>query len=166
MLQLADAGYKDEQMISVKLSAPLNENCFENGVYADVYQATKLDGFSVVDKWKPTDGKTTRAGFVDVPVLEASKAGSSFTFSFIGNAVGIAIVSGSDAGIIEYRIDNGKIQTLNLFTQWSNSLHLPWYLILGDNLNKGRHVLEVKTVLSQKNSGRTACRIVHFLVNK
>lgn len=166
MLQLADAGYKDEQMISVKLPAPLNEKCFENGVYADVYQATKLDGFSVVDKWKPTDGKTTRAGFVDVPVLEATKAGSSFTFSFIGNAVGIAIVSGSDAGIIEYRIDNGKIQTLNLFTQWSNSLHLPWYLILGDNLNKGRHVLEVKTVLSQKNSGRTACRIVHFLVNK
>ena len=56
-----------------------------------------------------------------------------------GVTKGIAIVSGPDAGIIEYRIDNGKTKTLNLLTKWSSSLHLPWYLILADGLQSAKH---------------------------
>lgn len=166
MLQRADKEYEGGQITSAILPKPLNNFCYSTGVYAAVYLATKLKGFSVVDKWNPTDQKATRTGFVNVPVLEATKAGSSFAFSFTGNAVGIAIVSGPDAGIIEYRIDNGRTRTLNLFTKWSNSLHLPWYLILSDGLHDGTHELEISTSSTKGNSGGNACRIVHFLVNK
>ncbi len=166
MLQLADKEYEGGQITSAILPKPLNNFCYSTGMYAAVYLATKLKGFSVVDKWNPTDQKATRAGFVNLPVLEATKAGSSFAFSFTGNAVGIAIVSGPDAGIIEYRIDNGRTRTLNLFTKWSNSLHLPWYLILSDGLHAGTHKLEISTSSTKGNPGGNACRIVHFLVNK
>ena len=104
----------------------------------------------------PSDKKETRPGFVHVPVLEAVKPGSSFTFSFTGNAIGIAILSGPDSGIIEYQIDGGKPKTLNLSTQWSNYLHLPWYLMLADNLKKGRHILELKTLASTEPKGGSA----------
>jgi len=83
-----------------------------------------------------------------------------------GVTKGIAIVSGPDAGIIEYRIDNGKTKTLNLLTKWSSSLHLPWYLILADGLQSAKHKLEVKISSINGNVGGNACRIIHFLVNK
>jgi sialidase-1 len=166
MFQLADREFRGEHIMAVKIPEPLNTNCYDKGAYVDVHQATKLQGFSIIDKWRPTDQKETRQGFVNVPVLEATNAGSSFTFSFRGNAIGIGIVSGPDAGSIEYRVDNGKTRTLNLFTKWSKSLHLPWYLILADSLQEGKHILEVKTISNKDNSGSNACRIVHFLVNR
>ena len=166
MFQLDNSENEGGKITGVKLPKPLNKDCYSNGAYAAVHLATKLQGFSIVDKWNPTDKKATREGFVNVPVLEATKVGSSFTFSFTGNAVGIAIVSGPDAGMIEYRIDNGETQTRSLFTKSSNSLHLPWYLILSDGLHSGRHELEVKTSSIKGNSGGNACRIVYFLVNK
>ncbi len=166
MFQLAEMGYKGERIVRTKFPEPLNKDSYANGMYADVYLATKLQGFLLKDKWTPNDQKATREGFVNVPVLEATKPNSSFTFSFTGNAVGIAIVSGPDAGQIEYRIDKNEFKTLNLFTKFSSSLHLPWYLILSDGLSSGIHELEVRTSLTKGGGGGNACRIVHFLVNK
>ena len=166
MLQLAEIKYKGESIVPAKLPRPQNEGVYDKGLYGRIYQATNLKGFSVVDHWKPSDQKPTRAGYVNVPVLEAVEAGSSFSLTFKGDAVGIAIVSGPDAGIIEYRIDKGKTKTLNLFTEWSHSLHLPWYLMLADELKNVEHTLEVRISSSKRNSGGNACRIVHFLVNK
>jgi len=170
MLQLADSGYHNEAVSDFKILEPLNKNCYDNGIYVAVDMATHLKGFSIINKWKPTDNKETREGFVNVPVLEATTAGSSLALSFKGNAVGINIVSGPDAGIIEYSLDddkhNGKLITLNLFTPWSNALHLPWYLVLADGLQNKDHILKIKVSSAKGNSGGNACRIVHFLVNK
>jgi len=164
LLQLSEKDYKTG-IVNTILPEPLDESVYEKGIYVDIHQATDLRGFTVAENWEPTDQRETRAGFVNIPVLETTQIGSSFTFSFTGNAVGIAILSGPDAGIIEYRIDNGRPETLDLQTQWSNYLHLPWYLILADGLNEGKHVLNAKTLPDNENITRNACRIVHFLVN-
>ena len=66
----------------------------------------------------------TRAGFVNVPVLLAENPGAEIEFTFQGTAVGIAVVSGPDAGIITYSIDGKKEQSVDLFTKWSRNLHL------------------------------------------
>ena len=166
LFQISQKEYNGESIVNVQLSKPQNKNVYDKGIYVDVFQATRLRGFAVIENWQPLDKKETRQGFVNVPVLEASKGGSAFMLSFTGNAVGIAVASGPDAGIIEYRIDKGKPKTINLFTAWSNSLHLPWYLILADGLEEGKHVLDVKTSSDKGNSEGNACRIVHFLVNK
>lgn len=166
MLQFSDKKYDGKGIVNVAITKPQNKFAYNNGRYVAVTQATNLKGFSVINQWTHADAKETREGFVHIPVLEATNAGSSFSFSFEGNAMGIAIVSGPDAGMISYRVDNQHFKTLNLFTKWSNYLHLPWYLILADSLKNGKHVVEVKTLPGKNASGGSACRIVYFLVNQ
>lgn len=166
LFQVAEKEYAGDHSADYVLPKPLDQESYSNGAYASIYLATKLQGFSIAEKWNPADKIATRAGFVNVPVLGATDAGSSFSLSFIGTAVGIAIVSGPDAGVIEYRIDNSEFRTLQLFTKSSKFLHLPSYFILSDGLTAGAHELEVKISAMKGSGGGNACRIVHFLVNK
>jgi sialidase-1 len=150
-----------------KLPLPLDEFNYDNGEYLNVTDAKRLNGFVVDPAWTPDDSAKTRPRFVGVPMLVGDSPGDSFEFSFAGDAVGLALVSGPDAGVIRYSIDGGVEQEKDLFTQWSRSLHLPWYVVLGDGLKNGKHKLRV-TLLNAHNAGRTrsACRIVHLLVNR
>ena len=86
---------------------------------------------------------------------------------FEGKAVGIAVAAGRDAGMIEYRIDKQSWKSLNLYTQWSNEVHLPWYYTLAAELNPEKHLLEIR-VSENRDKGSTgnACRIRYFFVNK
>ena len=144
----------------------LNNNSFTKGKYYAIDNAL-FDKYWAIDKnWQSTDGLPTRKGFVNVPMLTSSTPGSSLSLKFEGTAVGIAIISGADAGIISYSIDNTAYKNLDLYTQWSDQLHLPWYLILGAGLKEGKHTMRLK-ISDEKNSKSkgNACRIVHFLVN-
>nr|WP_068893214.1 SGNH/GDSL hydrolase family protein [Pedobacter panaciterrae] len=151
---------------ATRLPALLNKGSFTRGKYLSIDNAENKTGWELVKNWTPTDGLSTRPGFVNVPMLVSATAGSSFTLKFKGTAIGMAIVSGSDAGIVSYSIDNAAEKQLDLFTEWSSSLHLPWYVLFGSNLTNTDHVLKV-TISSAKNqnSKGTACRIVNFLIN-
>lgn len=150
-----------------KIPAPVDRLSYSGGGYVLVEKAVRLKDFAVDPRWEPTDGKGTREGFVRVPVLEATTPGASFELQFEGTAVGIAVAAGPDAGTISYTIDGKKYDELDLFTKWSSGLHLPWYLVLDDQLKKGKHRLVV-TVSKNRNdaSQGNACRVVHFLVNQ
>lgn len=149
-----------------KLPALLDPYSYINGRYVSIDQATSLQGFSIVDKWMPNDGAGTRKQYVQVPALIATEPGSRFSFRFKGKAVGFCITAGPDAGIIHYTID-GKIKgTKDLFTQWSSGLHLPWYILLNDELPDTEHTLDITISTDQhpKSNGH-AVRIQQFLVN-
>jgi sialidase-1 len=148
------------------LSTALNPGNFDAGVYVSPRAAKHDDGWKLDPDWLPSDGLPTREGFVHREMLTASRPGATLHLAFSGNAVGIAIVAGADAGKIQYSIDGGANRTLDLFTAWSGQLHLPWYLILGRNLTRGNHFLEIKIIPEKNaNSKGNACRIVYFLVN-
>jgi sialidase-1 len=158
---------KAKKIVKSPLPKPLDDANFEDGSYYNIRNAQYDSGWSIDDDWKPTDGLGTREGFVNVPVLSSATPGSTLSLPFNGTATGIAIVSGSDAGIITYRIDNGPENTVDLYTEWSSMLHLPWYLLLGSDLKQGNHTLTITlSQLKNKNSKGNACRIVNFLVNK
>ncbi|MBB5635162.1 sialidase-1 [Pedobacter cryoconitis] len=148
------------------LPKELDKNNFSKGSYQDIKNAHYDVNWKIDKNWTPSDQKATRAGFVNVPVLSSAHPGSSLSLSFEGNAIGIAVISGPDAGIITYAIDGSPKKQVDLFTQWSNSLHLPWYVLLGSGLKKGSHVLNI-SIDKNKNSGSqgNACRIVYFLKN-
>lgn len=166
LIEISSVGKFPSRIIPVKLSSPLEKFNYSSGKYISVNQAKNLKGFEVNPAWHPADSAKTRKGFVNVPMLVSQQAGSSFEFSFKGSAVGIALIAGPDAGTIEYTIDDSQEKTIDLFTQWSKSVHLPWYLMLGDNLASGNHVLKINiTDLHNPKSIGTSCRIVHFLVN-
>jgi sialidase-1 len=160
--------HQDDRITSRKTSLPkpLDKDCFQNGRYYNIKNAGYKSGWIITDKWQPGDGLPTREGFVNIPVLSSGTPGAELSLPFKGSAVGIAIVSGSDAGIISYAIDNGAFKNIDLYTQWSGMLHLPWYILLGSDLKKSNHILKIR-VSEQKNksSKGNACRIVNFLVN-
>ncbi len=159
---------KDE-VINHKLSLPkpLNKASLESGSYYNIKNAQYTSGWVFTESWRPADGLGTRDGFVNVPVLSSDEPGAKLSLAFNGTAAGIAIVSGSDTGIVNYSIDDGPVKSIDLYTQWSSMLHLPWYLLLGSDLKPGKHLLTIK-ISEQKNASSKghACRIVHFLINK
>jgi len=151
---------------SFELPAPIDVFCFENGRLVEPNPKKEIKGWEMVKNWIPDDGKGTRANYVNVPMLAGNYPGEIIKFHFRGNAVGIAVASGPDAGIIEYSIDNSPWQKQDLYTRWSNRLHLPWYYTLASGLNNKRHTLQIR-VTPKKNpeSAGTKCVIRYFYWN-
>lgn len=125
-----------------RLPKPLNKQALEYGNYYSIENARYDSGWALNPDWRPTDGLHTRPGFVHRPMLVATTPGTTLTLPFEGTAIGIAIVSGKDAGIVSYSIDHGPFKEVDLFTQWSKSLHLPWYILFSSDLKKGIHTLQ------------------------
>jgi sialidase-1 len=149
-----------------KLPKMIDPASYSMGHYVNIKEASDLKGFMYNDFWRPTDGAGTRKRYVSVPVLEGNIPGSELTLSFKGKGVGICITSGPDAGMVEYEID-GRIRGMKqLHTRWSQSLHLPWYIMLEDELSPGSHTLKLR-ISSEKDerSKGSAVRIHQFLVN-
>jgi sialidase-1 len=129
-------------------------------------EENEAEGWLLDSNWTPADMMPTRDGYVKVPMLTGTEPGKILEMKFTGTAAGIAIASGPDAGIIDFSIDDGEWKSLDLFTRWSASLHLPWFLTLADDLNPGIHILRLK-LSNDKNpaSKGKACRIRYFYVN-
>jgi sialidase-1 len=148
------------------LSQPIDVFSYYRGDYFSVRNTKSLKNWRLEETWKPSDGVSTRKQYVDIPALVCSEVGGEFMLDFTGTAVGICIASGPDTGVLEFSIDGKKYPKLDLYTQWSSFLHLPWYLMLDDQLKDKKHTLTVR-VSKDKNpkSLGNACRIFYFLVN-
>jgi sialidase-1 len=145
---------------------PLDPHAYYNGKLIPVDKTQQHKDFHYISHWTPQDSASTRPGFTEVPVLEAMKPGAVLKYSFKGNAIGIFIPSGPDAGIIRYRIDQGEWQELDLFTPWSSRLHIPWLYVLAKGLTDDKHKLTLQlTEQHNEQSVGTACRIIYFAVN-
>lgn len=144
----------------------LDKYSFTSGCYYDIINAHHDRNWKIDQQWKPADNAGTRDGFVNVPVLEAEKPGATLTLPFKGDAIGIAVLSGPDAGILSYSIDGTATKHIDLYTEWSNWLHLPWYVLLDSGLREGDHNLKITIDNSKNKSSKgNACRIVYFFKN-
>jgi sialidase-1 len=157
---------KSSGQMAYTLPPKLDPFCYDKGVLVNVKKKNATDGWAYENNWSPADKASTREGYVNVPMLVGTKPGAILKFSFKGTAAGVAVAAGPDAGIIEYSIDGREWNSIDLFTQWSRGLHLPWFLTLGDDLAKGSHTLRIR-LSNSKNpaSTGTACRIRYFYVN-
>ena len=149
------------------LPGKLDEFCYDMGTLVPINESKPGKGWEIIANWKPEDRAGTRAGYVNVPMLLAESPGSELLLKFEGRAVGIAVAAGPDAGIIEYRIDKLPWEKLDIFTKWSEHLHLPWYYVLNAELPDGKHRLRIRISEKKNESSKgNACRIAHFFVNK
>lgn len=148
------------------LPKPLDPYSYFNGHYVSIQQAKLIQGFTYSADWVPNDHAPTRKQYVHVPVLNGEQINDELTLSFFGKAIGICVTSGPDAGILEYSIDGKPFRKIDLYTKWSKSLHLPWYLVLEDELPNTKHQIRMK-ISSEKHpqSVGHAVRIQQFLVN-
>lgn len=157
---------EDDKIVAYALPSPLKLGNYEYGKLLPIKNYSTQKGWVYLENWQPTDGKPTRNNYTNVPMLINEGTGKIMKFNFAGNAVGIAIAAGPDAGIISYSIDGGTWRKMDLFTQWSSGLHLPWYTTLASELQEGKHTLKIR-VLPEKNSASAGymCRIRYFFVN-
>ena len=155
------------EMMDYPLPVKLDPFCYDNGMLIPVTRDNAADGWSFNNNWIPDDKMPTREGYVKVPLLIGTEPGKILHMEFTGTAVGIAIASGPDAGIVDFSIDVNEWKSVDLYTQWSGSLHLPWFLTLADDLKEGSHSLRIR-LSGYKNqaSKGTACRIRYFYVNR
>ncbi len=145
---------------------PIDPQSYARGRFGNIAEARLLRGFQLDPAWKPGTNKGVRAGFVDVPALVGTEPGAEFAFDFEGTGAGLFITSGPDAGQIEFAIDDGPYRTVETFTQWSPSLHLPWAVMLDDNLKPGRHTAKVRIAAEHNAKGTgTALRVFQLLLN-
>ncbi len=149
------------------LPAPIDKFSYFDGNYTDVKKATILSKWSIDEKWVPKDGVGGRKQFMNRPALVATEAGAEMALDFSGKAIGICIASGPDAGVIEYSIDGKPFKKKDLFTQWSGVIHLPWYIVLEDELKDKQHQIRIRMSADKNEKSKgNACRIVYFLVNE
>ncbi|MCK5712952.1 MAG: SGNH/GDSL hydrolase family protein, partial [Hyphomicrobiaceae bacterium] len=145
--------------------APLDRYNYSRGRYIEPEQAQTITGWQLLPSWN-TDHGTTRQRFRDIPMLVAEEPDAVLKLKFHGTAVGLLVVAGPDAGVLEYRVDGGAFRQLDQFTQWSPKLHIPWAYMLATELAGGEHELTLRTA-DKKNPDSLghAARIVKFLVN-
>jgi len=148
-----------------QLPEPLDPYSYSAGELIAPKRINKLDGFRYIEKCDPRDdgvGRQVRPGFYDVPMLVGKNPGDAFSYTFTGRAIGLLLCAGHDGGVIEYRIDDGDWQTLDIQSRHKN-LHLPRLRMLADELDPDPpHVLTVR-LTDQRHPG--VCRIVHLAVN-
>ena len=165
---LQNALISNESVLStmVELPEPLDKFSYSNGILVEPNPPKPIKGWKMIENWNPADGKGTRANYVNVPMLVGEYPGKIIKFEFKGNAVGIAVAAGPDAGIIEYSIDDSDWQKQDLFTQWSKNLYLPWFYTLGSGLKSGKHMLQIR-LTNEKNAESTGnkCVLRYFYFN-
>lgn len=146
--------------------APVDPLSYAKGRMGNIADVKILKGFTLDPAWKPTDQKSARPGFVNVPALVATEPGAEFQFTFEGTGCGLFIAAGPDAGHVEFSIDGGTYRPIDTFTHWSTGLHLPWALILDDTLKSGPHTAKVRIASDHhpKSTGN-ALRVFHLLLN-
>jgi lysophospholipase L1-like esterase len=144
----------------------LDKYSYINGNYLPLEKVKPGNGWSYLSSWNPENTVSTREGFVNLPILEATQPGALLKLKFKGKAIGLFVTSGPDAGIVEYSIDGEDFKAVDQFTQWSTQLHLPWIIMLDDELKDGRHTLILR-VAEEKNPVSTGnvCRIHKIVVN-
>ena len=148
------------------LPALIDRYTYVRGRLGQIVEARLLRGFQLDPAWSPGTKQGVRAGFVDVPALVGTEPGAEFEFTFDGTGAGLFITSGPDAGHLEYRIDEDEPRKIDTYTRWSNSLHLPWAVIVDDQLPSGRHTVRVRIAAAPgEDAARTALRVFHLLLN-
>ena len=169
MMQFLQNALKSDESVQITASeipAPLDKFSYSNGILIEPNPPKPIKGWEFASNWNPADGNGTRANYVNVPMLVGEYPGRIIKFQFKGNAVGIAVAAGPDAGIIEYSIDDSDWKEQDLFTQWSPNLHLPWFYTLGSGLKSGKHTLQIR-LTGEKNpkSAGNKCVLRYFYFN-
>ncbi|MFA6929018.1 MAG: SGNH/GDSL hydrolase family protein [Lentisphaeria bacterium] len=122
----------------------------------------KLD----IPDWQPLPGEK-RERFCQLPTLHANTPGAEFSLTFFGNAIGLYLTAGPDAGMLEFFIDNTTWQNCDLYHFYSKNLHYPYTKMLAQTLPEGQHQIRIR-IAKERNPASCghAVRIMNFALNE
>lgn len=147
-------------------AALLDKNSYDAGRFIDLSEASINKGWRIeTPDWAKLPGEC-RGRFKGEKLLCATEPGATLKLSFQGRAIGIYLLAGPDAGMVEASIDGSPVSRHDLYHQHSGGLHYPRTVMLNADLEPGPHVLTL-SVSDQKNpaSKGTAARVLKFCAN-
>ena len=157
---------KDAVIVPHSLHSPLDRFCYDKGRFLpfDSVQFEKPWTFNV-PAWNSIKG-FCRKNFIKDSLLCCSEPGAVCKVSFKGSAIGAFVLAGPDAGMAEFRIDNGPWKKCDFYHYNSSNLQYPRSVMFDDELLPGTHELTLR-ISDEKNekSNGTALRILNFEVN-
>lgn len=147
-------------------SKPLDPYHYGRGRFIAVDQADYGPGWALgVPNWSELAG-SKRSRFTQLKLLHSTTPGAKLSIPFEGSAVGVYVLAGPDAGILEYSIDGSDFQTADLFHRFSTGLHYPRTVMLADELPDKPHSLELRVSgKHHPDSQGTGIRILKFAAN-
>jgi pimeloyl-ACP methyl ester carboxylesterase/lysophospholipase L1-like esterase len=143
---------------------PLDARHYGNGRFIDLSQAMVESGWEIKTPNWPAIAGSKRARFTRIPLMCGEQPGASLTLKFTGTAVGAYVVAGPDAAILEARVDQGDVHSVNLYHRFSKGLHYPRTVMFATDLPAGEHVLTLRIADDSKSKGHAA-RIMKFVAN-
>jgi lysophospholipase L1-like esterase len=147
-------------------SKQLDDESYTNGRFISPHKATDDAGWTYkVPDWKSIPGGK-RSRFTSSKMLSATKPGAVTAIKFNGSALGVYVVAGPDAGILEVSIDGGPYKQIDLFHRFSRGLHYPRTVMLATNIEAAGHEAKIR-ISKDKNAASKghAVRIMQFCVN-
>jgi sialidase-1 len=142
---------------------PLDKQSFFRGRHGKLEEAMLAKGFKLEQKWEPEIKQEVREGYGYCPAITTRIADAEMKYTFTGTAFGLFLAAGRDTGVMEYSTDGAPFRELDTWTQWSNTLYLPWPVILESDLSPGKHTITIRT--TGKAQDRHALHIIHILLN-
>lgn len=161
------AGCAVADVAGYDLPAPLNKSSFAHGQLDPAAHAELVvsdDWQRSVPAWDDLPG-AKRGRFTSEVMLHTDSPAASLSYSFDGTAVGAYLLAGPDAGVVQYRVDGGDWQKLDLLHRYSKGLHYPRTVMFGAGLERGTHQFELKTLPAAEGRG-SAVRILALVVNE
>ena len=151
------------------LPAPMNVHCYANGemIPAEKIVLSNNNGWTCgIPDWDVLAG-SKRERFLGIANLYADKPGAEVTISFTGKVVGFYLTAGPDAGMLEYAVDGGALQKVDLYHPYSGGLHYPRSVVLADELSAGEHTITMRISAdkNEKSKGHAA-RLIALAVCK
>lgn len=142
----------------------LDPHSFIKGHFIDIKNAKLESGWTIeVPEWNDIPG-SKRSRFTSIPMLTANKTGAELVLDFKGTALGVYIVAGPDAGILEVSIDDGPFQPFDLYHHYSKGLHYPRTVVFNSELKPGKHQARIRVSEKSSSTGHAA-RIMSFVGN-
>ncbi|QDT33086.1 SGNH/GDSL hydrolase family protein [Thalassoglobus polymorphus] len=149
-----------------KLPELLDPQSYTSGDYVPREDLKLGPGWNIqAPDWKTIEG-SVRSRHQNRDLITCTVPGSGLSFSFTGSAVGVECVAGPDAGTLEYKIDSGDWQELNLSHRYSKGLHYPRTVLFDDQLKNVKHTISVRLSSKESDYGlKPAVRILNFVAN-
>jgi hypothetical protein len=144
----------------------LDEKSYIRGRFIDIKKAVLKSGWKIgVPEWKSLKGGK-RKEYTSIPLLTADNPGAELELEFNGTAIGVFVVAGPDAGVLEYEIDGTVRGRTDLYHRYSRGLHYPRSCMFAAELDDGRHRLRLRTTSAEgRKQGGQAVRIITFIAN-
>ena len=119
-----------------------------------------------IPDWKKIPGNF-RNTFSGMKLLCCNSTDKELTVNFKGPALGVYVLAGPDAGVIEVSMDGGAWKSYDLYHRHSRGLHYPRTVMFATDLKSSDHTARIRVSEKSNKSSKGSCaRILNFTVNR